>query len=136
MVKVSCELINRIMDLLGSTDYESGGLLGSSNGDVVDTLYFDIGRRCSYTDYFPNVSLWEEQLQKWSESQIQLVGIIHSHINSEKLSEKDVVMARRVVTANSLECIQMPVFVLNEKRIVWYEVSSDYVNVLSFEVNE
>lgn len=127
MIRIFKKTEQEIIRSLGSKHYESGGLLGSNNNDVIDTFFYDEGRGESRTDYYPYVELWQEKLAEWETSKIIFRGIIHSHVNDEKLSERDIEMAREIIRINSLQSILMPVFLINRAEIVWYDVGTDFV---------
>ena len=57
LIKVSKSVIEDIINSLGKTPYETGGLIGSSDNDVIDSFCFIEGRDSSATEYIPNVEL-------------------------------------------------------------------------------
>lgn len=131
MIKVSRKVIEKISRFLDSTQYESGGLIGSSNGEMIDVFYYDKGRRSDTNEYIPDVNKLQRELSNWDEAHIIFQGLIHSHTISDRLSPRDIHMAREILCLNKLSAILMPVYLLNEHKIFWYEVSND--NVLSIE---
>ncbi len=120
-------VIDEISRSLGLFDYESGGLIGSRNGDILDVFYYDEGRRSNDNEYAPSVDELQKQLNNWSKEHIEFKGIIHSHIISDRLSPQDIQMAYKIISMNTLSSILMPVFLLSEQRIIWYEVNKDSV---------
>ena len=120
-------VIDEISRSLGLLDYESGGLIGSRNGDILDVFYYDEGRRSNDNEYAPSVDELQKQLNNWSKEHIEFKGIIHSHIISDRLSPQDIQMAYKIISMNTLSSILMPVFLLSEQRIIWYEVNKDSV---------
>ena len=120
-------VIDEISRSLGLFDYESGGLIGSRNGDILDAFYYDEGRRSNDNEYAPSVDELQKQLNNWSKEHIEFKGIIHSHIISDRLSPQDIQMAYKIISMNTLSSILMPVFLLSEQRIIWYEVNKDSV---------
>jgi len=134
VVYFSGKALEMIKNSLGSKEYETGGMLGSNNDDVIDTFFYDEGRGESKTDYYPYVELWQRKLAEWDASKITFRGIIHSHVNNDKLSDRDIKMAREILRINSLQSILMPIFLINRAEIVWYEVGMDFVRNLDSKV--
>ena len=130
---ITAGTLNSIINSLGSTDIESGGLIGSSDGSAIDAFFYDAGIDCSAKEYNPDIESLQDQLLRWDEENIRFCGIIHSHADDRYLSNKDVSMARRILENNPLDSILMPVFLLKDKSIIWYEVEYNYVKHLIFE---
>ena len=128
MIKVSRETIEKISRFLDSTQYESGGLIGSSNGENIDTFYYDIGRRSNTNEYIPDVNKLQRELSNWDEAHIIFQGIIHSHSISDRLSPRDIQVAREILNMNKLSKLYMPIYLLNARKLFWYEVSNDSVS--------
>ena len=76
---ITSQVFDNIYKAFISNQYESGGLLGSRDG-VICSFLFDIGNGSS-SEYAPNVSLFNDTLKTWAESNIKFAGIIHSHPN-------------------------------------------------------
>ena len=132
--KATQELIDRIVDSLTSTDKESGGILGSSNGKIIDTFWFDEGTNCTAREYNPSIELWEQQLRIWNDNQIEFCGIIHSHFEQETISTKDIYMARRILDMNSMRSLFMPILYMRTRNIIWYEVGVNTLNRVNIEI--
>ena len=127
VIRISRKALEEIRKSLGSRDYETGGLCGSNNKDVIDTFFYDEGRVESTTEYYPYVELWQKQLAAWGTTKITFRGIIHSHVSNERLSDRDINMAREILKINSLQSILMPIYLINRQAIIWYEVGMNYV---------
>lgn len=125
LIKVSKSVIEDIINSLGKTPYETGGLIGSSDNNVIDSFCFIEGRDSSATEYIPNVELMQQGIMMWDEKHIRFKGIIHSHLDYQHLSVKDIEMARKILSINSLSNILLPVFVVQGQRLIWYEVGAD-----------
>jgi hypothetical protein len=120
-------MLTEIIQSLGSTYNESGGLIGSKEGQVIDAFCFDKGRAESITEYIPDVYILQRQLFTWYKEGIVFKGFIHSHASCGELSSKDIHMARKIMGTNQLTSILMPVFVINSNKIIWYEVNEESV---------
>lgn len=126
--------LDEIYKSLGSVDNESGGLIGSkSNEGILDSFYFDIGRRSSANKYVPNVDVLQQLLSYWDKEQIRFRGIIHSHTISDSLSPKDIKMARKILDMNMLSSVLMPIYLIKDQKILWYVVSIDCVKCVDFK---
>ena len=79
-VKVSYEVYEQIKATVGSYRPETGMMLGSSDGQVIDECYFDRKARTNCAAYSPNIAhLNNVVLPDWNSRGIQMVGFVHSH---------------------------------------------------------
>ena len=136
MIYISGKVLKIINNTMSAVENESGGLLGSSKGGLIDTFHFDEGIFCNTKEYNPDINMLNGLLSIWSKTQITFNGIIHSHQNKEELSAKDIYMARKLLDYNSMKHVLMPVFVVKKRIINWYEVSDNTVNHMAFHVVE
>lgn len=124
-----------IINTIGNRFCESGGLLGSSKDGVIDSYYFDEGKINLTDKYVPKVETMNVVLEEWSERNIKFIGIIHSHLEDAAISSKDIIMARKILAINdSLESVLMPVYTLKDKKIRWYEIDSNKLNLIQIEI--
>ena len=135
-MQISQHVFDEIVITLGSSSNESGGLFGSKNDrDIIDIFYFDKGRRSNASEYVPEIDVLQQQLILWNMSHIKFKGIIHSHTISDKLSPKDIYMARKILIMNKISSIYMPIYQINNPKLIWYEVSDkDVVLIDSPEI--
>lgn len=133
-IRVFHTIIEDITNTLGSTNCESGGLLGSSSESIIDAFYFDKGIKSSRNEYYPNIDLMQNQIRKWESAHISFKGIIHSHTSYVGLSEKDVFMSRRLLRLNSFDSILMPLYILEGHKLIWYEVSKSDIIVKDCDI--
>ncbi len=122
-IRVLKTVVIDITNTLGSINSESGGLLGSSHEGIIDAFVFNKGLLSSRNEYYPNIDLMQNQIQKWDSAHISFKGIIHSHTSYVGLSEKDIFMSRKLLRINSIDSVLMPLFVLKGQKLIWYEVS-------------
>ena len=127
MFKISQKIINDIDFSFADSIFESGGLLGSRNNALIDVFYYDKGRRSDENEYVPDVDVLQQQLLMWDKTHIKFKGMIHSHTISDRLSPRDIQMARKILCINKLSEILMPIYLISEQRIIWYEVRNDSV---------
>lgn len=126
-VLVANRVFNEFIRFIGSSENESGGIIGSKNKNIIDVFYFDKGRRSDANEYVPNVDDLQQQIMLWDKTHINFRGIIHSHTVSDRLSPRDIQMARKILCINNLSEILMPIYLIREQRIIWYEVRNDSV---------
>ena len=110
---------------------ETGGILGS-NGETISFFEFDIGLECTDTEYHPDISKINNILNKWNEQKIQFVGLIHSHINSNKLSYSDVEYARKIISLNKICGIYMFLYIITTGEFVAFYVNNEKVELEKF----
>ena len=74
------ESIYRQMISLPQVPPESGGILGTSEGEIVDCIIYDEGivsDNCCI--YVPNVCFLNQKIVKWCEKGIRFLGVFHTH---------------------------------------------------------
>jgi len=80
-IKMAHQVINDIMNSVGSLPPERGGiLLGPVGTNEVTKFCFDQGGRCSGASYSPDhVSLMRRMNEEWLPAGIDMKGFVHSH---------------------------------------------------------
>ena len=127
--------MSEIKNTIGMKTVESGGLLGSASRGIIDEYIFDPGKLESTIEFAPNVDYMQRILMRWSNQGIRFLGIIHSHIMGSALSDRDILMARRILECNEhIDYILMPVFTIMDQRITWYKVGNNCVNAIEVEM--
>lgn len=126
MLTISSKVLADIIQSLGSTNFETGGLIGSS-AEIIDTFHFDKGMSESVSEYIPNVDALKQQLSDWQKNGIAFKGFIHSHLMSGELSLKDIHMAYKVLRMNKMTSLLMPIYVMSTNEIIWNEIKHDGV---------
>lgn len=90
-----------ILNTIGEIDSESGGILGGK-GLHCQKFYFDSTSTNSSNTYKPNILKTNEMIKQWYDSDIEFIGIIHSHPkNIKQLSYSDKQYAYRLMKLNS-----------------------------------
>lgn len=122
------------------TDFpvETGGILGSHDGNVIDKVVMDIPaeeleKTCSYS---PNVDFLNQNIRSWQEQNISFMGIFHTHFMSVKtLSCGDKKYITEIMNAmpDDITCLYFPVFVLPDRILVCYKAhkTADIVKIIS-----
>lgn len=122
-----------IIKTLKDGKVEAGGIIGSKDGQIVE---FDFDRACTVGEYVPDIIKLNGIIKKWYESGIEFAGIIHSHMDSKKLSYSDIEYARAIIKNNNLDHIYMLIFTMNDNAVIAYKVSLYDINeevIISFE---
>lgn len=80
---------------------ETGGILGSSDGKIIDCVIKDKGRsRNNKAIYIPNTEFFNKCLSEWEEKGIKFRGIFHTHLKVwPQLSNDDITYIRRIVNS-------------------------------------
>lgn len=76
---MTSEVYNEICNTIGAIKPEQGGILGSSDGIIIDNYYYDFNAERTSFSYSMNVSVLNEVIHQWNDNDIRLMGVIHSH---------------------------------------------------------
>ncbi|MBQ9016133.1 MAG: Mov34/MPN/PAD-1 family protein [Firmicutes bacterium] len=102
-LRITDEVADQIEATIGSLPAETGGFLGSSNGNTIDHFYFDHTAETSAATYTPDISAVNRKLQEWDESGVHLIGNVHSHPEGyTHPSGADIKYAQRIMDALDL----------------------------------
>ena len=104
---------------------ETGGILGSKNGEI-DTMILDVTKpSCHGGIYVPNVSFLNECIAGWNENGIVFQGIFHTHaLNWPDLSSEDKEYIVKIMNAmpDSIQKLYFPLV-----------FPSDFIRIFSAE---
>ncbi len=124
ILKCTYESINHT---LSEKPYETGGILGSSNDDVIDEFILDITiptkQKCAY---YPNVRFLNNEIEKWSDKKIIFCGIIHTHFFDVcTLSDEDKEYIDAIMQAmpKHIKKLYFPLFLLPSKKLIAYSAT-------------
>lgn len=119
------EIINRSI-----ADYppESGGILGSGNGEIIDNVVFDIpdhesSMGCAYS---PDVDFLNKSIKQWSGDGIRFMGIFHTHfygVQTLSCADKHYIDTIMQAMPEEINCLYFPVYVLPERKFVGYSAT-------------
>ena len=120
-IKMDHQVINDIMNTIGSRPPESGGiLLGPVGTNEVTGFYFDQGGKCSFATYSPDhVSLMRKMKEEWLPAGIDMKGFVHSHPGRlDWLTGGDLTYINRLLDKNGdMEMLIAPVVIPCEFRL-------------------
>lgn len=139
-MRVTFDVVNSLDDIISELPPETGGILGSSDGDVITHFLYDKGvdaslRSCSYT---PDVKVFNKCISDWSTQGINFAGIFHTHFAGVKtLSQADVVYIKNIMKAmpQGINQLYFPVYVLPDRIIISYKALK-YENKITIQQDE
>ena len=107
-VTMSEEVYQQILETIGTLKPEKGGMLGSTDGKIIDSFVFDKNANTGTAEYSPNTKFLNRVLEaEWSD--VSFKGFVHIHpFNGSELSSADIEYAMRIMRAVSLQELFMP----------------------------
>lgn len=119
-LNIPCSLYDQIIDTIGTSPTESGGVFALSGDGTIAKYYFDVCAGTGKQFYRPSAPQITAQVNDWlQEPGIRFGGYIHSHpAGHTTLSPMDIVAAEMTVYQNRLPCIYM--LILCENRLYGY----------------
>jgi len=99
-MKMYADVYRQILLALPVVPPECGGIIGSSEEDVVTDFYFDAGQSCcEKAIYTPDILKLNRKIADWEKSGIHFQGLVHSHpIHQKNLSQADVLYIETVMS--------------------------------------
>ena len=121
-LKIPDCLYDRIMNTIGSSPTESGGVFALSGDGTIAKYYFDVHAGTGKRFYRPSVAQITAQVNGWlQEPGLCFGGYIHSHpVGQITLSPMDIVAAEMTMYQNRLPCIYM--LILCENQLYGYHL--------------
>ena len=94
---------------------ECGGVLGARQESIISEFYFDFDGISTPESYTPNYIKINNLLEnEWTEKQIQMVGIVHSHGNSGEFpSCGDLYYCEQILRSANIDQFLLPIITLN-----------------------
>jgi len=133
-VKISKRVIDTLNHTISGKPPETGGIIGSADGDIIDRVIMDIptvpaDRMCCY---IPNVDFFNEVIATWQHEGIEFKGMFHTHFaNVETLSHADKQYITAIMNAMPPEIVYLyfPVFVLPARTLICYKAIKNEGNI-------
>lgn len=124
-MQITKEAFAIIKEGVGTPAYEIGGIIGSSDGEVIDKVIMDNieappQKACSYR---PNTEYLNKQIARWQDDGIEFRGVFHSHFAEVKtLSNGDIKYINEIIMAmpDSVKYLYFPLYVLPSGKLVGY----------------
>ena len=123
------KITRNVLDIIGLSvaelSWETGGILGSRDGTLIDALSMDQPRanaqwRCAYA---PNVHFLNGKLGEWQREGIHFKGIFHTHFaNVKTLSEGDIKYIHTILSCMPprIRYLYFPIFILPKYELISY----------------
>ena len=113
---------------------EQGGIIGGSKGTIIDNFYYDEKPTFSnISSYIPNAGKLNEIINDvWKRKNVKFIGMIHSHLINNGISDEDIDFARAILGSSSeMEYVLMGICGLDYlhklKDFSWYQVFQEQV---------
>ena len=126
-MKIKKNVIEHICENVAGSLSETGGILGSGDGEIVSEVIMDNLRteycRCSYE---PNVRFFNRCIDKWQKEKKYFIGIFHTHFfNIKTLSPADVKYINTIINAmpDEVDQLYFPIFTIPDNELICYKAS-------------
>lgn len=122
------ETYNTINNSITGDPPETGGIIGSADGEIIDKVIIDVPelpaeRMCSYA---PNVDFLNKNIEIWQNEGIVFKGVFHTHFMGVKTlscADKQYINAIMNAMPDEIKYLYFPVFVLPDRRLVCYKAT-------------
>ncbi len=129
-MKIKRTVLEKINAAVPDNPPETGGILGSSDGNVIDRLVMDYPseipeRLCSYS---PNTDFLNSCISDWQESNISFMGIFHTHfvgVKTLSCGDRNYINTIMAAMPDSIGYLYFPVFVLPDRSLVCYKAEKN-----------
>jgi len=122
-MKISENTYQLIIKKCLNNQSETGGIIGGKN-NIVTEFVFDKGTALSSKQhYYPNVERLNECINDWKNINIQFYGIVHTHLQKERLlsiGDKQYIRTIMLTMPVNVRFLYFPI-VLPQNEIVAYE---------------
>lgn len=124
------EISQSIIDIINASildlPVETGGILGSQNGNLINEVVLDLqepsaAKRCSYS---PNVAFLNRNIELWQKEDVVFKGIFHTHYFGVKtLSCGDRAYINEIMLSmpEGVNSLYFPVYVMPERQMICYK---------------
>ena len=126
IMKFRSDIAEQLFLLGDDSINEVGGLLGSTQGFIVDCIVIDREYQSDRFFYTPNTTFLNHEIQKWIGQNIQLIGLFHTHYYGvTALSEMDKRYISLIMASlpQSMDHLLFPIIVFPGKEIVCYRAN-------------
>ncbi|MBQ8540091.1 MAG: hypothetical protein IJ435_01320 [Clostridia bacterium] len=124
-MKISTVAYNHLNSLIRASPPETGGILGSNDGDVITDIVLDIPSETTYTcAYSPNVTFLNTCISNWQSNGKHFKGVFHSHffgIKTPSAADKEYIINIMHAMPDSITELYFPIFVLPNRELICYK---------------
>lgn len=100
---------------------EMGGILGINEQRIVTKFHYDSTGITTKIRYTPDVNALNKVIREWADAQIEFIGFVHSHPQSEsRLSPGDITYAMRIKESCMIPEILMVIYIPSEEAFHQY----------------
>lgn len=133
------QAVEKLWRLNTYSDNEIGGVLGSTDNQIIDVIQFDETSVHNAYSYSPNTKYLNAILLEWNRRGIAFMGMFHSHLfGIKQLSEKDKCYIKKILSSIHAEntTLYFPILVLPSQEIITYagKKSSDGITIFKEDV--
>ncbi len=132
-MKITKVVINYLNKHISENPPETGGILGSVDGETISEIILDIPQGTQYNCcYFPNVNFLNSCLRQWSDNQIYFMGIFHTHFaNVQTHSKGDISYITTIMNAmpHGIEELYFPIYVLPDRKLICYKAMKNKTTI-------
>ena len=135
-MKIAQSVYQQIIATIGNTSPELGGILGSTDQEIITHYHFDEQGYSTEYSYTPNTHELNKVLADWSQKNIYFVGMVHSHKPDCKIpSCMDIEYAQRILKGlPETNKFYLPILVCDEEPLFFaYQISFTKDGVLKKE---
>ncbi len=124
-MRITQKIITYIHDEIRDVKFEIGGILGSSDKDLADSIVIDYvpleaPKACAY---YPNIEFLNRKIAEWQKDNIVFMGMFHTHFAGVKtLSRADIQYINDIMASmpDSVKHLYFPIYVLPDKKLICY----------------
>ncbi len=128
-MKITEAIINYLNEHINENPPETGGILGSVDGEIISKVIVDIPKGAQYNCcYFPNVNFLNSCLEQWSKERVYFNGMFHTHFANVKThSEGDISYITTIINAMpyGIEELYFPIYVLPNRELICYKAKKN-----------
>ena len=122
-MQITESVCNNIIHACLSMPLETGGILGGKN-NIITEFVFDKGTPLSSKQhYYPDISKLNDCIENWQNDGIEFYGIVHSHLQDEKLlslGDRQYIQAIMLAMPMHIRFLYFPI-VLPQKEMVSFK---------------
>lgn len=125
-MKITKEVLERIIKSYPAVPPENGGIIGSKNGIICEYFHDINPHNYDFAIYEPNTELLNKTILLWQEQGIDFQGIVHSHLpeeNSLSGADKEYIKQIFETLPREITCLYFPIVLPNTKQIFSYKAS-------------
>lgn len=130
-MKISTTAYNHLNSSIRASPPETGGILGSNDGDVITDIVLDIvldiPSETTYTcAYSPNVTFLNTCISDWLSEGKHFKGIFHTHffgIKTLSSADKEYISIIMHSMPDSITELYFPIFVLPNQELICYKAN-------------